>query len=42
LRLPAGHQYHPRSFGKVQVKGKKQSVPIFEIYDGDPEPIIVE
>lgn len=24
----------------MQVKGKKQSVPIFEIYDGDPEPII--
>ncbi len=40
LRLPAGHEYHQRSLGKVQVKGKKQSVPIFEIYDGDPEPII--
>ncbi|KAA0230069.1 response regulator [candidate division KSB1 bacterium] len=38
--LPAEHEYHQRSLGKVQVKGKKQSVPIFEIYDGDPEPII--
>jgi two-component system sensor histidine kinase ChiS len=40
LRLPAGHEYHQRSLGKVQVKGKKQSVPIFEIYNGDAEPII--
>lgn len=39
-RLPAGHEYHQRPLGKVQVKGKRQSVPIFEIYDGDPEPVI--
>ncbi len=40
LRLPTGHQYHQRPLGRVQVKGKKQSVPIFEIYDGDPGPVI--
>jgi len=39
-RLPAGHEYHHRPLGKVQVKGKKQSTPIFEIYDGDPDPIV--
>ncbi len=39
-RLHNASSYHTRFLGKVQVKGKKQAVPIFEIYDGDPEPII--
>ena len=32
--------YHHRFLGKVQVKGKQESVSVFEIYDGDPEEII--
>ncbi len=32
--------YNARFLGKVQVKGKKECVSVFEIYDGDPAPII--
>jgi len=38
-RLDAG-KYYTRFLGKVQVKGKKESVSVFEIYNGDPEPAI--
>jgi two-component system sensor histidine kinase ChiS len=31
--------YHTRSIGKVGVKGRREEIPIFEIYDGDPEPL---
>ena len=31
--------YHFRFFGKVDVKGRRDRVSIFEIYDGDPEPL---
>jgi class 3 adenylate cyclase/FixJ family two-component response regulator len=33
-------QYHSRFLGKVHLKGKHNPVPVFEIYDGDPEPVI--
>ncbi len=39
-RLPDASQYHQRFLGKVQVKGKRAAVSVFEIYDGDPEQII--
>jgi two-component system sensor histidine kinase ChiS len=39
-RLSEECRYHKRFLGKVQVKGKQQSVSVFEIYDSDPEPII--
>jgi len=39
-RLSKASQYHQRFLGKVQVKGKKESVSVFEIYNGDPEPMI--
>jgi len=32
--------YNTRFLGKVQVKGKKEAVSVFEIYDGDPEKMI--
>ncbi|HAX36359.1 MAG: hypothetical protein A2087_12565 [Spirochaetes bacterium GWD1_61_31] len=31
--------YHIRFIGKVDVKGRREAVPIFEVYDGDPEPL---
>ncbi len=31
--------YHIRFIGKVGIKGKREDVSIFEIYDGDPEPL---
>jgi len=34
-RLLEASQYHQRFLGKVQVKGKNESVSVFEIYDGD-------
>ena len=33
-------QYHYRFIGQVQVKGKKQLVPVFEVFDAEPEYII--
>lgn len=33
-------RFHYRFLGKIQVKGKKEVVSVFEIYDGDPEVII--
>lgn len=34
-------QFHLRFLGKVQVKGKAESTPVFEIMDGDPEDLRV-
>ena len=39
-RLKDAEQYQRRFLGKVQVKGKEDSVSVFEIYDGDPEQTI--
>jgi two-component system sensor histidine kinase ChiS len=39
-RLDDAGKYRTRFLGRVQVKGKKESVSVFEIYDGDPEPMI--
>jgi two-component system sensor histidine kinase ChiS len=36
-RLPDAKKYHTRFLGKVQVKGKKESVSLFEIYDGEAQ-----
>jgi len=30
--------YHIRFLGKIAVKGRREAISIFEIYDGDPEP----
>lgn len=38
LNRPEQHNF--RFLGKVQVKGKKETVPIYEVYDGDPEDVI--
>jgi len=34
--------YHLRFIGKVAVKGRREEVSIFEVYDGDPEPLIAK
>jgi signal transduction histidine kinase/ligand-binding sensor domain-containing protein/CheY-like chemotaxis protein len=39
-RLPEASQYHRRFLGNAQVKGSKEPVPVFEIYDGDPADMI--
>jgi two-component system sensor histidine kinase ChiS len=39
-RLHDPSHYHTRFLGKVQVKGKSEIVPIYEIFNGDPEPVI--
>jgi two-component system sensor histidine kinase ChiS len=39
-KLNDNEKYHQRFLGKVQVKGKKESVSVFEIYDGDAESLI--
>ena len=36
-RLADAKRYNTRFLGRVQVKGKKDVVPVFEIYDGEPE-----
>jgi len=33
-------RYNYRFLGKVQVKGKRAAVPIYEVYDGDPDDIV--
>ncbi|MEQ9371232.1 MAG: response regulator [Coleofasciculus chthonoplastes F3-SA18-01] len=33
-------QYHYRFIGQVQVKGKKHLVPVFEVFDAEPDSII--
>ncbi|MGH7456017.1 MAG: response regulator, partial [bacterium] len=33
-------EYHTRFLGKVQVKGKDVPISLYEVYNGDPEPII--
>jgi signal transduction histidine kinase/class 3 adenylate cyclase/streptogramin lyase len=33
-------EYHTRFLGKVQVKGKDVPISLYEVYDGDAEPII--
>ena len=33
-------KYNSRFLGKVMVKGKQESVSVYEIYDGDPEEVI--
>ncbi len=37
--LPDGHDYQFRYLGRVQVKGKKQPLDIFECYNADPDPV---
>jgi two-component system sensor histidine kinase ChiS len=39
LGLDDTSAYHIRFIGKVGVKGRREEVSIFEIYDGDPEPL---
>lgn len=39
--LPKSNQFRTRFLGKVHVKGKKISVSVFEIYDGDAEETIL-
>ncbi|GEM_PF-3201957 len=39
-RLPETKKYHTRFLGKAQVKGKKESVSVFEIYNGEAEETI--
>jgi class 3 adenylate cyclase len=39
-RLDDPENYNYRFLGKVKVKGKSQSVDVFEVYDADSEPLI--
>jgi two-component system sensor histidine kinase ChiS len=39
-RLEDASKYNHRFLGKVQVKGKKEPISVFEIFDGDSENII--
>ncbi|MBI5030502.1 MAG: response regulator [Chloroflexi bacterium] len=32
--------YHMRSLGRIQVKGKQASLAVFEVFDGDDEPLM--
>ena len=38
--LPEAHRYHIRYLGKVQVKGKKESLKVYECFDGDDDVMI--
>lgn len=38
--LAEPERYSCRFLGKVQVKGKQAAVPIYEVYDGDPDEVI--
>ncbi len=40
-QLKDPHKYMHRFVDKVSVKGKKQSVTVYEVYDGDPQPVAV-
>jgi len=40
-RLKDPHKYMHRFVDKVSVKGKRQPVSVYEIYDGDPQPVAV-
>ncbi len=37
LKLKNPHQFHMRFIGLVQVMGKEEAVPIYEVFDGDDE-----
>lgn len=39
MMLKKTNQFHSRSLGKIHVKGKKQMLKIYEIFDADPEDI---
>jgi len=39
LGLDDPNAYHLRFLGKVPVKGTREPVSVFEVYDGDPEPL---
>lgn len=39
-KLDPSDAYNTRFLGKIQVKGKNRFVSVFEIFDGDPEPMI--
>jgi two-component system, sensor histidine kinase ChiS len=39
-RLKDPSVYHTRYFGKIQVKGKKDAVEVYEVFDGDPDAVI--
>ncbi len=39
LKLTDPQQYHHRFLGRIQVKGKRDVVPIYEVFDGDPPEI---
>ncbi|RMI27519.1 MAG: response regulator, partial [Calditrichaeota bacterium] len=38
--IPYPEKYHLRFLGRVQVKGKKDPVGVYEVYDGQPEALI--
>jgi two-component system sensor histidine kinase ChiS len=40
FRLNEPQNYNYRFLGRVRVKGKKTPVAVFEVYDGDPQPLI--
>ncbi len=39
-RLPRDYAFHVRFLDKIQVKGKRDAVTIFEVFDADPEPVL--
>jgi DNA-binding response OmpR family regulator/anti-sigma regulatory factor (Ser/Thr protein kinase) len=40
MNLPEAHRYHIRYLGNVRVKGKKESLKVYECFDGDQEEMI--